>query len=474
MVKPCILIIEDNREIRLSARFVLEDFGFVIAEAESPQAAMAWLKHQSADVLLLDMNFGLDTTSGEEGLQFLTWLQQQSLDLPVIAMTAWSNTALVVKAMQLGAGDFVEKPWYNQRLLQVIQQQLELQRLCRNNRALNQRLAEAQPELIWRSDLMQQLMEQLRAVAATDANILLTGENGTGKSQLAQWLHHHSARAQQPFIAVNMGAIPETLFESEMFGHKKGAFTDAKEQRIGRFELAQGGSLFLDEVAAIPITQQAKLLRVLESGEYEMLGSSHTQRTDLRIVSASNGNFAQLMAAGEFRQDLYYRLNTLEFRLPALRERPADIVPLAQFFMRKHGQRYRKPELTLSHCAYKALEGYAWPGNIRELSHMMERAVLLSTHTIHCGDLQSSELKAVELKGIELNATQLNLPRQIDTAAMEKNIEQLPVMTLEAAELQLIQRALVECEGNKQKTADRLGITKSSLYRRLEKYDLAQ
>lgn len=453
MSKSTVLVIEDNREIRLSARFVLEDFGFAIAEAESPSHAKDWLTRQKADLILLDMNFGLDTTSGEEGLSFLAWLQQQAWDIPVVAMTAWSNTELVVKAMQLGAGDFIEKPWNNQRLHQVLQQQLHLQALNRKNRALSQRLEDPKPELVWQSDAMNQLMQQLAAVATTDANILLTGENGTGKSQLAHWLHLNSPRAQQAFISVNMGAIPETLFESEIFGHKKGAFTDAKEQRIGRFELAKGGSLFLDEIATVPMAQQAKLLRVLESGEFEMLGSSQTQRTDVRIISATNGDFAQLIGDGLFRQDLYYRLNTLEFRVPALRERPEDIAELATFFVAKHGQRYRKPELKLSPCALKTMQAYSWPGNIRELSHMMERAVLLT---------QSGEL----------TAAQLNLPvnTQSKTTA---SADSLPMMTLEAAELQLINQALADCDGNKQKAADLLGITKSSLYRRLEKYDLA-
>lgn len=453
MSKSTVLVIEDNREIRLSARFVLEDFGFVIAEAESPAQAKDWLARQKADLILLDMNFGLDTTSGEEGLSFLAWLQQQAWDIPVVAMTAWSNTELVVKAMQLGAGDFIEKPWNNQRLHQVLQQQLHLQALNRKNRALSQRLEDPKPELVWRSDVMNQLMQQLTAVAATDANILLTGENGTGKSQLAHWLHLHSTRAQQAFISVNMGAIPESLFESEFFGHKKGAFTDAKEQRIGRFELAKGGSLFLDEIATIPMAQQAKLLRVLESGEFEMLGASQTQRTDVRIISATNGNFVHMIAEGLFRQDLYYRLNTLEFRVPALRERPEDIAALATFFVAKHGQRYRKPELTLSACALKAMQAYTWPGNIRELSHMMERAVLLT---------QSGEL----------TAAQLSLPVTVQYKNSFSS-DQLPMMTLEAAELQLINQALLGCDGNKQKAADLLGITKSSLYRRLEKYDLA-
>jgi DNA-binding NtrC family response regulator len=453
ILNPTILLIEDNREIRLSARFVLEDFAFTVVETENPEQAKVWLLQQKPDVILLDMNFGLDTTSGEEGLNFLRWLQQQAWDIPVIAMTAWSNTELVVKAMQLGAGDFIEKPWNNQRLHQVLLQQLQLQNLNRKNRALNQRLENVKPELVWQSDSMNQLMQQLTAVAETDANILLTGENGTGKSQLAHWIHLNSARAQQAFIAVNMGAIPETLFESEMFGHKKGAFTDAKEQRIGRFELAKGGSLFLDEIATIPVAQQAKLLRVLESGEFEMLGSSQTQRTDIRIISATNGNFSHLIGENLFRQDLYYRLNTLEFRVPALRERPEDIPVLADFFAQKHGQRYRKPDISFSSGARKAMQHYDWPGNIRELSHMMERAVLLTQAGV-------------------VSAEQLSLPTTHSLSKSTSN-DQLPFMTLEAAELQLIHQALAESQSNKQKAADILGITKSSLYRRLEKYGLA-
>lgn len=449
MAKPLILVIEDNREIRLSLRFVLEDDGYSVAEAENPLQAQEWLQGERADLLMLDMNFELDTTSGKEGLQFLRWLQQQGLDIPVIGMTAWSNTELVVQAMQLGAGDFIEKPWNNRQLLQLLRRQLQLSQLSRRNHELTQRLESPSPQLVWQSDSMHRLMQQLQAVATTDASILLTGENGTGKSQLAHWLHLQSARAAQPFISVNMGAIPETLFESEMFGHTKGAFTDAREQRLGRFDLAAGGSLFLDEIAAVPAGQQAKLLRVLESGEFEMLGSSRTRQTDVRIISASNGDFPQLIADGDFRQDLYYRLNTLEFRVPALRERPEDIPPLAQFFAEKHGRHYRKGEMVLSPSALRKLQSYDWPGNIRELSHMMERAVLLSA-------------------GATLTADNLAL-----TGGRHPDRERLPMMTLEEAETQLIRQALDECGGNRQRAADMLGITKSSLYRRLEKYALA-
>jgi DNA-binding NtrC family response regulator len=326
---------------------------------------------------------------------------------------------------------------------------LQLKGLSQRNRALGQRLERPAPELVWQSEAMSQLMRRLSLVAATDANILLTGENGTGKSVLAHWIHLQSARAALPFIAVNMAAIPESLFESEMFGHKKGAFTDAKEARIGRFELANGGTLFMDEIALVPSSQQAKLLRVLESGEYEVVGSSRTQTIDVRIISASNCDLPQLSATGAFRPDLYYRLNTLEFRVPALRERPEDIAPLARFFLKGHCRRYHKPELELSASVVASLENYHWPGNIRELSHVIERAVLLTAEET-------------------LLAPALSLP-----PPREAHGGRLPMMTLEAAELQLIRQALSDCQGNKQKAADQLGITKSSLYRRLEKYGLA-
>lgn len=449
--QPLILLIEDNREVRLAARFVLEDLGYKIEELENPVQAREWLQQQQPDLILLDMNFQLDTTSGEEGLRFLRYLQQQDYDIPVVAMTAWSNTTLVVQAMQAGAGDFVEKPWNNQRLQQILQQQLKLSTLTRQNKALHQQLVSPPLDLIWQSPQMLTLMQQLKTVAATEANILLTGENGTGKSQLAQWLHQHSARAAGPLISVNMAAIPEALFESELFGHKKGAFTDAKEARAGRFSLAKGGTLFLDEIASLPLGQQAKLLRVLESGHYEAVGSSQTEHCDLRLIAATNADFSALIQNGQFRQDLYYRLNTLEFRIPPLRERPEDIAPLCQFFLHKHGQRYHKTNLTLHHSALNRLKQYHWPGNIRELSHLIERAVLL-THS-----------KEISLQELALPDQQYSLATQ--AAA-------LPMMTLEQAELTLIRQALQLCQGNKQKTAEKLGITKSSLYRRLEKHGL--
>ena len=352
MSKSQILVVDDNPEIRLSAAFILEDQGFEVLEAENHHYAQAALTEHNIDLIMLDMNFSLDTTSGEEGLRFLTWLNQSDFVIPVIAMTGWSNVDLAVNAMRLGACDFVEKPWNNQRLMQIIHQQLKMTGLQTQNQKLKQQLEpNSEQDFIWQSEVMTTFLSQIDAVAETDASILLTGDNGTGKSHIAQRIHQQSARVNNTFISVNMGAISETLFESEMFGHKKGSFTDAKENRIGRFELAKNGTLFLDEIANIPLSQQAKLLRVLESGEYEVLGSSQTQHADSRIISATNGNIAQLIETGNFREDLYFRLNLIELRIPALKERYSDIIPLAKHFITLHGKKYNRENLSLTPCA---------------------------------------------------------------------------------------------------------------------------
>lgn len=443
-----ILVVDDRPDIRLSAGFILEDNHYQVLEAETPFQAQQILKDKHVDLVLLDMNYSLDTTSGEEGLDFLAWLNKNEPNLPAVAMTAWSNVELAVKSMQIGANDFIEKPWKNQRLLQVISQQLVLKGLKVQNSHLKQRLEPAiNNGYQWRSACMVQLLEQIHNVADTDVAILLTGDNGTGKSELASFIHQASSRQQAPFIGVNMGAISESLFESEMFGHTKGAFTDAKSNRIGRFELAQSGTLFLDEIANIPLSQQAKLLRVVETGEYEVLGASKTQQTNCRLISASNGDFPTLIGNGEFREDLFYRLNTIEFRVPSLVERVNDIVPLAQFFLTKFATKYKRHTPSLSSDAMAALVGYQWPGNIRELSHVMERAVLLSAKdktTLLSGDLPISTKIATQY---------------------------MPFMMLEDAEVNLIKQAMAQADNNILHAAQLLGLTKSSLYRRIEKYD---
>lgn len=446
-----VLVVDDRPDVRISARFVLEDNQYQVTEAESPAMAKELIKQQQVDLVLLDMNYSRDTTSGEEGLELLAWLNKADLGIPAIAMTAWSNVELAVKAMQLGAGDFLEKPWKNQRLLQVVAQQIKVSGLKKQNQKLQQRLDNTEIEkgdYQWLSPCMHELMQQVDSVAGANVAILLTGDNGTGKSQLASYIHAQSQVSSGPFIAVNMGAISESLFESEIFGHTKGAFTDAKSSRIGRFELAKNGTLFLDEIANIPLSQQAKLLRVLETGEYEVLGSSQTQFTSIRMISATNSNFKQLIEKELFREDLFYRINTIEFRVPSLKERTLDVVPLAEYFIDMYCKKYGKSPVSISSQAICALQDYHWPGNIRELSHLMERAVLLCRNDT-------------------LSVSDLNIKPVEDATLSHVN---LPMMTLENAERQLITQALEEVNQHVPKAAKLLGLTKSSLYRRLEKY----
>jgi DNA-binding NtrC family response regulator len=447
-----VLVIDDMADVRLSANFLLSNQGYTVLEADSVLQALEVIKQEKVDLILLDMNYSSDTTSGQEGLDFLVKLTKLDITLPVIAMTGWSSIDLAVKAMQQGANDFIEKPWDNQRLLQVIKQQIQVTDLKKQNRRLLQHQQSASNEstesLVWQSKAMSTLMAEIKRIAKTDATILLTGENGTGKSSIAAYIHQLSGRSQQSLVTVNMGAIPESLFESELFGHKKGAFTDAKETRIGRFEMANEGTLFLDEIANIPLAQQAKLLRVLESSEYEMVGSSITERTNVRLISASNANFEKLIQDEKFRADLFYRLNTIEIHIPPLRERTEDIFPLAKHFVEKHASRYGQAHLTLADDVAEKLKAYDWPGNIRELSHVMERAVLFADDNI------------IPAQAITLKKTS------------QVNEETIPLMTLEQAEQQLLMHALQKTDGLTAEAADLLGISKSAIYRRMEKYDI--
>ena len=443
-----ILIIDDDRDVRMTAHFLLSRNGYQVQELDHPSLAVAHIQQQPTDLIMLDMNFNSDTTSGQEGLAFLKKLADVDKSIPVVIMTAWPTVGMAVEAMKLGARDFVEKPWDNNRLLQVIKQQVTMGKLAQKNRRLGQHTKNLQQtnELIWQSDAMTLLFEQIDSVAQTDATILLTGENGTGKSSIAQYIHNHSLRCNENFVSVNMGAIPQSLFESELFGHTKGAFTDAKENRIGRFELAEQGTLFLDEIGAIPLSQQAKLLRVLENGEYERVGSSKTQFAKVRLISASNTNFSQRIAESDFRQDLYYRLNTVEIRVPSLRERPKDIIPLAEHFITYHSNKYAKQQLNLADEAINKLLAYHWPGNVRELSHIIERAVLFT--------------KADTITPQSLLLT----PQPVN--------DEMQLMPLEHAEINLIKQALSKTHGNTAEAADLLEISLSAMYRRMEKHDI--
>ncbi|KRE88816.1 two-component system response regulator [Frateuria sp. Soil773] len=449
--RPTILIADDQADVREALRLLLKSEGIAGVGVADPAAALEAAGRREFACALIDCNYARDTTSGEEGLELLDRLRQLAPDLPVVVMTAWGNVPLVVEAMRRGAADFIEKPWDNARLLGVLRAQMALAHSARRQRRLEAANAllsdEDSADFIAESPAMRRVLAMVARIAPSDANVLVLGENGTGKGVIAQRLHALSARASQPFIKVNMGGIAESVFESEMFGHVRGAYTDAKSERIGRFELADGGTLFLDEVGNVPPSQQPKLLRVLEDGEFERLGSSRTQGVDVRLVSATNADLGADVAAGRFRKDLLYRLNTLEVRLPALRERGEDILPLARAFLSRSAQRYGRAGLRLAPSAERALAEWHWPGNVRELQHLMERAALLAEHD------------------------------QVGAAALAFGAPQEPAkgldgMTLEQAEGWLVKRALERCDGNLQHAADALGITRQSLYRRLEKHEL--
>ena len=456
--RPSILIADDQREVREALRLLLKAESFDSTAVDGPRAALEAVRGKRFDAALIDLNYTRDTTSGAEGLELLREIKKTDADLPVVVMTAWGTIDVAVEAMRHGAGDFIEKPWDNQRLMSVLRNQLalarsrdEAARLKRENEILRDDGGEA---FIAASPSMKSVLAQLDRVAPTDANVLILGENGTGKGLVAQRLHARSARAARPLVKVNMGGIPESVFEAEMFGHVRGAFTDAKSDRIGRFELADGGSLFLDEIANIPPAQQPKLLRVLEDGELERVGSSRTLKVDVRLISATNADLAAEVARGAFRRDLLFRLNTVELRLPPLREREEDIGLLAEAFLAHFARRYQRESLHLAPSALTALKAYAWPGNVRELSHVVERAVLM-------------------LDGDTIDETALNLkPEATHALSGAAALAATSSMTVDEAEEQLVRQALERTGGNIQRAATLLGLSRPSLYRRMEKYGI--
>jgi DNA-binding NtrC family response regulator len=444
-----ILIADDQRDVLGALQLLLKGEPFEVETAASPPAVLAALGRSGFDALLIDLNYTRDTTSGQEGLDLLRSVRLLEPELPVIVMTAWGTVDVAVTAMREGASDFIEKPWDNQRLLSVLRNQVELGRALRVARRLKAEkdLWHADDgDFIAASDVMQPVLQLVGRIAASDANILITGEAGAGKGELARLIHARSNRNEQAFISVNMGGIADSIFESEMFGHVRGAFTDAKSDRIGRFELADGGTLFLDEIACLPFNLQGKLLRVLESGEYEPVGSSRTRRADVRVISATNGNLRAMIADSAFRDDLLFRLNTVEIRVPPLRERREDIMLLAARFLEIYTRKYGRDSGGFARDAAKALLRYSWPGNVRELSHVVERAVLIGG-------------------GPQIQAEDLMLERQ--GAAERAPLEQLK---LDEAEELLIRNALDRCGGNVQAAAEQLGVSRSALYRRMEKY----
>lgn len=461
-----ILLADDDKNVLSALKLQLKVDGFYSHSVKSPNEVLNALKNEEFDLVLMDLNYHQDTTSGIEGLELISAIRKNDSILPIVAMTGWGTIDIAVDAMQRGANDFIEKPCDNNRLNNILNNllalkdsQLRSQRLATENDIL--RSINKPKSWVCQSTAMQQVMNMVNNVAATDINILITGENGTGKSQLANIIHQSSLRNEHSFITVNMGAINEAIFESELFGHVKGSFTDAKANRIGRFELADQGSLFMDEIANIPLSQQAKLLRVLESGEFEKLGSSKSQKASVRIICATNANLEDMVVEKQFRQDLLFRLNSIEINIPPLRERKEDILVLAFEFLKKHTQKYQRNITKISSAASNKLTEYQWPGNIRELDHLIERAVLMSNNE----ELQASDLLLKESPANISNS----LTSSTTTGSSDESWAQL---SMEQAEQKLIALVLRRFNGNAKEAAISLGYSKSAFYRRLEKFGL--
>jgi DNA-binding NtrC family response regulator len=448
---PRILAADDQQHILEALELLLKPQGYKVDAVRSPELVRDALAGTHYDAVLVDLNYTRDTTSGREGLDLLSEIVAQDSTLPVIVMTAWGNVELAVEAMRRGARDFIQKPWDNERLLSIVRTQVELHRalqdamrLAAENRLLN---AQGRPDLIATSPSMLPVLETITRIAPSDANVLITGEHGTGKEVVARTIHALSLRSGRSLVAVNTGGLAEGVFESELFGHVKGAFTDARTDRIGRFELADGGTIFLDEIGNVPLRQQAKFLRVIESGEVERVGSSRSKTVDVRVISATNADLQAACDAGQFREDLLFRLNTVEIHLPALRERREDIPVLALHFLSQYATRYRREVRGIEPSVVQALLQYAWPGNVRELEHTMERAVLMC-------------------RAEQLQVADLGLGSQ---RGQTQNLEELSLETVESI---LIRKALQRFQGNVSQAAEALGLSRGALYRRMEKYGL--
>ena len=447
---PRILVADDQADVRDALRLLLKGTGFSVAQASSPAGVLEAVRAEEFDVALLDMNYTRDTTSGGEGLDLIARVRELSPDLPVVVMTAWGSVGGAVEAMKRGVRDYVEKPWQNERLVATLRREFELGAALRQGARLREQATRergrALPELISVSPAMAPVKRLMDRICGSDVNVLVTGEHGTGKDVVARWLHAASPRADKAFVPVNAGALADGVFESELFGHVKGSFTDAKADRIGCFELADGGTLFLDEIGTMPAGQQAKLLRVLQTGEFSPVGSSRTKSVDVRVLSATNIDVAKEVARGTFREDLLYRLNVVELHLPALRERPEDVTALATHFLQLKSQKYKKPIVGFARDAIAALCAHPWPGNVRELEHVVERAVVLA------------EGNAIAFADLHLRRA----PRDADDAAA------LERMTLADAEAHLIRKALERTSGHVVAAAEALGLSRSALYRRVQ------
>jgi len=453
MTPKRILVADDQTDVLGALRLLLKGEGWEVTTTTSPGGVLRALEADQFDVLLMDMNYTMDTTSGVEGLDLLSRIAGLDSSLPVIVMTAWGSVEGAVEAMRRGARDYVEKPWDNARLMATLGAQFELGRALRRARRLedeNRLLrTDGLPGLIAESPVMQPVLDLMERIAPSDANVLVTGEHGTGKEVVAHWIHAASKRSDKPLVTVNVGGLSEGVFESELFGHVKGAFTDAKTDRVGRFETADGGTLFLDEIANVPWAQQAKLLRVLQTGELELVGSSRTIKVDVRVISATNADVQAEVTGGRLREDLLFRLNTIEIALPPLRERGSDIIALAVHYLQRHSARYDKAVEGFEPAATQALMEYHWPGNVRQLDHAVERAVLMA-------------------RGSSIQADELGLRPTLEPGEEAELAE----LTLDQAERVLIQDALRRCDGNVTEAAHSLGLSRSALYRRLKAHGL--
>jgi DNA-binding NtrC family response regulator len=447
---PRVLLADDQQDVLIALKLLLADDGYALETATTPPAVLKAVEERAFDAVVMDLNYTRDTTSGREGLTLLQCIRAMDATLPVLVMTAWGSVEGAVASMRHGANDYIEKPWNDERLRSTLRTQIELGRAVRQTARLeaqNQRLQKSGlPVMIAESPVMRQVVQMMERVAASDANVLITGEHGTGKDIVAQWLHAASNRAGEPLVTVNAGGLSEGVAESELFGHVKGAFTDARSERIGCFELADGGTLFLDEIANMSPKLQSKLLRVLQTGELQRVGSSRTMHVDVRVLSATNADIVTEIEEGRFREDLLYRLNTVEIRLPPLRDRGEDVLLLAGHFLGIYAPKYGRTLHGFDHAAQTALRLHAWPGNVRELAHAVERAVLL-------------------VAGDRITAQDLGLQSRADGSSAED-------MTLEEAERTFIRKVLAKHGGNVMAAADQLGMSRSALYRRIQHHGL--
>ena len=450
-----ILVVDDNKDILVAARLLLKQAGHTVHTEPSPDSIPALLKNESYDVVLLDMNFTKDVTSGSEGFHWLNRILEIDQSIVVILMTAYGDVDMAVKVMKAGATDFITKPWQNEKLLATLSVAMNLRSSRREvddlkikQKQLSADIDQKYHDMIGTSPAMQRVFETIEKVAKTDASVLILGENGTGKELVARALHRQSPRADQVFIGVDMGSIPETLFESELFGHMKGAFTDAKSDKPGRFEVASGGTLFFDEIGNLPLAMQAKLLRVLEERHVTRLGSHQSRPVDIRLICATNMPVSDMVAKKEFRQDFLYRINTVEIHLPALRERAEDIPLLIDYFLETYARRYKRTNMRVSAGAMTKLQTYHWPGNIRELRHALERAVIMADSTV----LQPADF--------------------LFSAESQQEGLVFETFNLDEIEKMIIRKVLANHQGNISHAANDLGLTRTSLYRRMEKHGL--